>query len=75
MMTVILFTKPAGIDPHENCVNYICIQGHRNVFEHGEDRSFRNGPSSPFQPPCFPMQFNIMHLRYSTQNPKEIEYN
>ena len=24
------------------------IQGRRNVFEHGEDRSFRNGPSSPF---------------------------
>jgi hypothetical protein len=25
MMIVILFTKPARIDPHENCVNYIYI--------------------------------------------------
>ena len=40
-------------------------QGRRNVFEHGEDRSFWNGPSSSFQPPCFPMQFNIMHVCYS----------
>ena len=25
MMIVIIFTKPAGIDPHENCFNYIYI--------------------------------------------------
>ena len=51
--------------------------GRRNVFEHSEERSFRNGPSSPFQRPCIPvysrhksMQFNIMHVRYSTHYSK-----
>ena len=52
-------------------MGYSWVQVHRNVFEHGEDRSFRNGPSSPFQ---LPMQFNKMHVRYSIQNPKEIKY-
>ena len=32
---------------------YKCIkQGCRNIFEHGEHRSFRNGLSSTFQPSC-----------------------
>ena len=41
------------------------MQGRRNVFEHGEDRLFRNGPYSPFQPPWLPMV--IMVLNYPIQ--------
>ena len=28
-------------------INYTLMQDHQNVFEHGEDISCRNGPSSP----------------------------
>ena len=60
-------TKPSFLKPYFNwggIQSFLKIvievwQGQRNVFEHGEDRSFQNGPSSPF-----PMQFNIMHVRY-----------
>ena len=45
------------------------------AFDHGEDRSFQNEPSSPLLMPCFHMHFDIMHVRYSTPNLKEIKYN
>ena len=44
------------------------------VFENGEDRSFQNGPSSPFHLPCFPLQFNIMrYMQYSKPQGNQVQ--